>query len=400
MSKQNLTVEYLVIIDNKSIKSTNERSFNSLLQSDPEISVAKNCLTYKNLSVAYSLESGNVNKGGEVYFHLTFICSEIERIEEFTSLLRAVKSVLHLANKTPQTLYDGLSLYYTQLAYPLIFKVESLMRKLITKFMLTNVGVDWTKDHVPDDVKSSINKQNNDLTYLHNVDFIQLKNFLFSENFPTHKDALIKKLKGAVSIDEVKIEELKSLIPTSNWDRFFSEKVDVTKEQLAKQWDELYDLRCKVAHNRTFDKGEYEIVIRLHDVLSNILEKANANLTKIDISKDERDSMTETIASSFHYNLGTFVATWNELENVANELIKCKIYPHEKDPRPFRRFQEIVDLLYSTGLIDARSANAMLMVYRFRNRVVHGLGEHQSEEELQKVNSIARDVSEKLRGYL
>lgn len=400
MSTPNLIVEYLVIVDNKSIKSTNAKSFNSLLQSDPDISIVKNSLSYKTCTVDYTLESGKVSSSTDVYFHLSFRCNDIEKIEEFTTLLRAVKSVLHLANKTPQTLYDGVSLHYARLAFPLVFEVESLMRKLITKFMLANVGVDWTKNHVPDDVKSSINKANSDLTYLHNVDFIQLKNFLFSENFPVHKEALIKKLKDAKSLDELEINELKGLIPTSNWDRFFSETVDVTKEQLTKQWDELYDLRCKVAHNRTFDKGDYDNVLRLHDSLFKILEKANNNLTQIDISVDERDTMTEMIASNFHFSLGVFIAIWNELEKVVNELIKCKIYPHENDPKPPRTFREAIQLLYSNGLLSRRTFIEIQHLNATRNAVVHDLSANHSEVELQESIHLAKDVVNTLRGYL
>jgi len=400
VSKRNLIVEYLVIIDNKSIKATNAKSFNNLLQSDPDISITSEGVTYKDLVVEYELETGKVDKGGDTYFHLTFQCNNISKIETYILLLRAVKSVLHLANKAPQTLYDGVSLHYSQLAYPLIFEAESLMRKLITKFMLANVGVDWVKDRVPDDVKTSINKGNSDLTYLHNVDFIQLKNFLFSENYPTHKDALIRKLKGAKSLEELEIDELKGLIPTSNWDRFFSEKVDTPKEQLAKQWDELYDLRCKVAHNRTFDKGDYDNVVNLHGHLCGVLEKAIKNLAKIAISSDEREIMTETIASNFHHGLGTLVVAWNELERVANELVKCKLYPQEEDPKPNRRFREAVELLFANGVIDGKTFAAIQFVYRFRNTAIHEVRGGYSEDELQNSIEIIRDLVTRLRGYL
>ena len=154
-------------------------------------------MLYKKIEILYDLNFGKVKNTGETYFHLSFECNDNNRIEEFTELLKSVKSILYIINKTPQTLYDGISLYYSNLAYPLIFEIENLMRKLITKFMLTNVGVNWIKDRIPDDVKNSINSSNKDLTYLHNIDFIQLKNFLFSEKYTAHKDHLIQKLRTA-----------------------------------------------------------------------------------------------------------------------------------------------------------------------------------------------------------
>ncbi|OXL16969.1 hypothetical protein CAN34_13700 [Psychrobacter sp. DAB_AL32B] len=74
------------------------------------------------------------------------------------------------------------------------------MRKLLTKFMLINVGVNWYKTDVPDDVANSIRTKDNnlkkDFTYFHNTDFIQLKNFLFSEEYISNKNKLINTLKS------------------------------------------------------------------------------------------------------------------------------------------------------------------------------------------------------------
>jgi hypothetical protein len=113
-----LTVEYLVFNDKKTIKSTDTDSFNHLLQSDPEIEIQKNKLTYLGFSAEYQIEMGKVGNSDNIYFHLKFRSTDIKKIEDFNKLLRAVKAVLHLTNKTPQTLYDGISHYYSQLAYP------------------------------------------------------------------------------------------------------------------------------------------------------------------------------------------------------------------------------------------------------------------------------------------
>jgi hypothetical protein len=303
-----LKVEYLIFIDNQSIKCSDTRTFNHLLQSDPDISINKHKMTYQGLTVDYIIKNGKVKNTDSNYFQLTFVCDKIEKIDEYNKLLKAIRSVLHITNKTPQTLYDGVSLHYAQLAYPQVFEIENLMRKLITKFMLTNVGIDWIKERVPDDVKSSINNGNKDLTYLHNVDFIQLKNFLFSENYPSHKETLLQKLKKAKDIKEVNLEDIKALIPNSNWDKYFSENVNITKEQLSKQWDELYELRCRIAHNRAFAKSDFESVIRLCNELRTVIKSAIENLDKIDISDNEREMLTETIAGNFNLLSGEFMS--------------------------------------------------------------------------------------------
>ncbi len=381
MEKNNsaLTVEYLVFIDNESIKCTDPKSFNNLLQSDPDISISKSLLAYKNLSVHYKIQSGKVSNLENHYFHLMFTCDLQENIDAFTELLRAVKSVLHVTNKTPQTLYDGVSLYYSHLAYPLIFEVESLMRKLITKFMLTNVGADWIKERVPDDVKSSINIQNRDITYLHNVDFIQLKNFLFSENYPSHKDYLIRKLKDAKSIDELKIEDIKLLVPVSNWERYFSQKVDVNKELLSKQWSELYDLRCKIAHNRAFSKGDLEDVKKLYVTLKSVITSAIDNLDKIDITESEGVVLSEAIAANLNYRVGEFLANWTDLtkkiyllayskNNIENAELGKKYGINDTVRRTILKDLKI---LLANGLITNDIYEEICVIYKFRNAIVH-----------------------------
>ncbi|MCE2982908.1 MAG: hypothetical protein LW832_05020, partial [Parachlamydia sp.] len=233
-----LKLEYLIFIDNEGIKCNDEKSFNHLLQSNPDIEVKNNKIKYKSITVDYELTFGQIADTNRTYFHLIFNYNEIDKIDIYVSLLKSVKSVIHIITKTPQTLYDGISIYYSNLAYPIISDIENVMRRLITKFMLTKVGVDWIKDRTPDDVKSSINSSNKDLTYLHNVDFIQLKNFLFSENYPVHKENLVKKLKEAKDISELNLDDIKVLIPNSNWERYFSTNISISKEKLIKSWDD------------------------------------------------------------------------------------------------------------------------------------------------------------------
>lgn len=375
-----LKVEYLIFIDNQSIKSSDAKTFNHLLQSDPDISISRNKLTFKKLTVDYSIKSGNVKNTDNKYFHLSLTCNSIDNIDEYNKLLKAVRSVLHITNKTPQTLYDGVSLYYAQLAYPQVFEIENLMRKLITKFMLTNVGVDWIKDRVPDDVKTSINNENKDLTYLHNVDFIQLKNFLFSENYPTHKENLFQKLKKAKDISELNLEDIKALIPNSNWDRYFYDKVNISKEQLSKQWDELYELRCRIAHNRSFSKTDYETVLKLCADLRVVIRNAIDNLDKIDISENEREILTEVIAGNFNASFGEFMAYWRELQKEVITIIRNKVLPTNPDLRFRRTFISDVTELYKRGFIDKNLFGKIRQLTGVRNNVVHNTDTLTNEE--------------------
>ncbi|QIH37866.1 hypothetical protein G7A72_03195 [Flavobacterium sp. Sr18] len=397
-----LKIEYLVFIENQNIKSSNEKTFNYLLQSDPEITISKNRLSYKELHVNYLLESGKVKNTGESYFHLSIECDNDKRIEEFIELLRAVKSILHIINKTPQTLFDGISLYYSNLAYPQIFEVENLMRKLITKFMLTNVGINWIKDRVPDDVKNSIISSNKDMTYLHNVDFIQLKNFLFSENYTAHKDHLIQKLRKAQTIEELKLEEIKALIPMSNWEKFFSTNVDITKENLSKKWDELYGLRCKIAHNRTFEKSDYEKVNSLSIEVKDVISKAILNLDKINISEIESTILTETVAGNFNFGLGEYLSEYSEMTRLIYMLVENKIFNMFPEQKPnYSRRSIVGDLtrLSNHGLLNEDLHNEIRNFIYLRNKIVHE-PETVKEENISAFTDRIKVVNKTLDGWL
>jgi len=315
-----LKLEYLIFVDNSGIKCNNEKTFNHLLQSNPDIEIKNKKINYKDIIVNYDLSFGQIADTDSTYFHLVFNFDDIDKIEQYISLLKSIKSVIHIIAKSPQTLYDGISIYYSNLAYPVISDIENLMRKLITKFMLTKVGVDWIKDRTPDDVKTSINTNNKDLTYLHNVDFIQLKNFLFSENYPSHKENLIKKLKEAKDVNDLNIEDIKILIPNSNWERYFSTDISITKEKLIKNWDELYELRCNVAHNKSFTKSDYEKVAILCKEIRPILEGAINSLSGIEIDLSTREMLKDEILSNFNTLYGEFISGWRILENFIYQL--------------------------------------------------------------------------------
>lgn len=394
-----LTVEYLVFNDKKAIKSADIDSFNHLLQSDPEIQIQKGKLSYLGFTSEYQVEMGNIGSSDNIYFHLKFRCTDNKKIEDFNNLLKAVRSVLHLTNKTPQILYDGISLHYSQLAYPHISEVENLMRKLITKFMMINTGVEWIKDRVPEDVKKSINPENNDATYLHNVDFIQLKNFLFSENYPVHKENLIQKLKKAKEIQDIDLQEIKSLIPISNWDKFFFDKVACPKEQLNKQWDEIYELRCKVAHNKTFTKSDLETSEELCKKLKEVLNKAIDNLDKIKLSEVEQADITETVVGNFNHLHGEFMAKWRNLLKVVYKLVDEKIKMTSPDlVKEKRFFSTDLKLLAETGIIDRKTQTYISKLNQIRNEIVHN-SETLTKEEVTYYIEDIKALTELLERY-
>jgi hypothetical protein len=129
----------------------------SLLETDSEIEIQKDKVSYKGFVTSIDIKLGKKDSASHLFFNIILYCNEEKNIERFSELLRAIRGAVSLISKTNYVIWDDLSLFYSQKAYPIIFNIENLMRQLITKFMLTTIGVGWTKERVPTDVQQSVN---------------------------------------------------------------------------------------------------------------------------------------------------------------------------------------------------------------------------------------------------
>ena len=89
---------------------------------------------------------------------------------------------------------------------------------------------------------------------LHQLDFIHLGNFLFKAYETKNVLDLYKLFDSAAKSEDLNLEDLREYKAKSNWERYFSKVVDCTDDYLKNRWDELYLLRCDVAHNAIIEK--------------------------------------------------------------------------------------------------------------------------------------------------
>lgn len=362
-------VEYLVLFDTNKTQCRTVSALKNLLQADSNISIDRSKVTFEKKTADLSVKLGKKDDKEHIYFNLVLKCKEESDLEWFSALLKSIRRSLALITKSTYVVWDDLSLYYGSQAYPLIFNIENMMRQVITKFMLTNVGLGWTKDRLPTDVQQSVNINNKDNNYLYNVDFIQLKNFLFSENYPSHKESLIKKFKAAKDLSELNIEEIRALIPESNWDKYFEPIVDCEAEYLKKRWDLLYELRCKVAHNKDFQKSSLEDVKKLVSELSPILEKAISSLDSISVADDDKDAVFDKVLSNYDIVFSKFMSRIHRLESVIDNIFET--YGIEIVYLRKASMLDKIRLLQKEGLISNEQADIMHMARKIRNELVH-----------------------------
>jgi hypothetical protein len=402
-----LKVEYLVIINTNSSFCNSKKAFNSLLSSIDEISINKNKLVWQKIEIDYELQTEEIEKDKQRFFHLKLQCNDLSKVDDFSDLLRSLRDVLYKAsNKQFQTLWDDLTLYYSNKAYPLIHDIENLMRKLITKFMLTNIGLGWEKGAIPDELKKNSRAKPNDSNYLYEVDFIQLSDFLFLNYETVDTKTLFDKIKKISDINEISIDDLKEFIPKSNWDRYFANIVDCDNNYLKKRWSALYDFRCKVAHNNTFTKYDYEQTINLIDEIKVKLLKAIDNLDKIQISQEDKEIVAENIASKTNELYGIFINQWKslihdlfEIINTNREFIDISLvsqYRSQELNRIRYDLRMILNILSKNKLIDNLNNNELMNLQEFRNILIHRSDLTFSEDELKYKISQLTDFSNQI----
>ena len=320
-------VEYLVLLDADKTSCKTVTALENLLQTDSGLSVTNGKIKFQRKIADLIIKSGRKSDKKHIYFNVVLKCKLEDDIEWFSSLLRSIRKSLALITESTYVVFDDLSLYYCQKAYPLIFTIENTMRQLITKFMHINVGLGWINDRLPDDVQKSVNSNNNDSNYLYNVDFIQLSNFLFSENYPNHKASLIKKIKSTKNTSDLKIEEIRALIPESNWDKYFKQIVDCDAEYFKKRWESLYELRCKVAHNKSFTKNCLIKVQEIFDDLNPIIDKAIESLDSISVTDDEKNALSVKLLGNYDPAFYKFISRTHRLELILDLMLE-KFLPH------------------------------------------------------------------------
>ena len=371
-------VEYLITVDQKDAFCTTTTGFNNLLKTVNGVSVSKSDLRFDSLILEYELQTGEILSDKQRYFHVKLTLHDEADLPRFEVLLKSFRSLLHKASGKPaQTLWDGVSLHYAQRAYPLIHDIENTMRKLITKFMLTNVGIGWANEAVPREVVESVRSKTAkpDHNYLYEVDFIQLSNFLFKEYTTVSMVVLTDRIKKATNISDLAIDELKQAIPRSNWDRYFSTLVQCEGEYLKVRWDKLYEKRNLVAHNRPVSRSDFDEISSLCAELGPKLQQALDSLDKITVADDDRELVSESAAFSKSTNYGEFLILWNKLHQHLY-LLASLIVKNEQEQKRLVQFQNnirtILNILAKRYEVITRSDRAEILEFlRLRNVVVH-----------------------------
>ena len=393
-----MKTEYLVSVNKKENIATTAHAFNNLLSSVDDIKINNGNLEFKDNSFKYSLQTNVISDTDYICYHLIveFDCKDINldsrEIKNYQELLRTIRIILSKNNMALEILWDDISFHCSKIAYPLIYEIENLTRKLLTKFMLINIGTKWEKENIPLAINQSRNNNkntnaNNGLLY--RLDFIELSVFLFNEY---SLKSNISELTNLVDENNnVPYESVKQFIPKSNWDRYFKSIVSVDGAHLKKQWDRLYELRCKIAHNNFFTVSDYNDVTQIVNDLKPSIEKAINTLDDISIESTDKETITESYAMASNEQLGKLIVLYNEMLTI----LQNKSNMESSRPIPYQR---LVGELLDKEYINDEQYKKLKVIFYKRNQVIH---EHNSisaagiNELISEIELLIQSISQK-----
>ncbi|MCU4443439.1 HEPN domain-containing protein [Acinetobacter pittii] len=376
-----MKTEYLITFDEKDLVCKNVKKFKQLLNTHDEINIQQNIIKYKNLDYPVTLATGKLTDGS-IYYDLVIESNSNELVNDYSELLREIRKICQkISGRQIIILYDGLGEYYCNLSYPKVYKIENLMRKLISKFMAISVGYDWTNTTTPKEVTDSIkgDGKKEKTNILMEVDFIQLSKFLFtSYTTNTDSNSFIQSLKGKDNDETIKVIDLKKFVAYTNWERYFETKVQCDSNYIKSRWERLYDLRCKIAHCKGLTKTEYDELLQKTQEIEQKIESALASIDDIHIDELEREQLAENLTGSVNNNSEKFLEKYNNLQEIMR-LICLKSSSSEdaylKHETNRTNIKMQADYLYKAKcIISELVRNNIIELQIFRNKLVHNLG--------------------------
>ena len=403
-----MKTEYLITFELNSGLCTSIDKFKTLLSSHQHITFKKDKLSKKDKLLFQNTEFPIIVADGilpddSIYYDLTIECvgTDQNEIDKFSKLLKEIRTICqNVSNRSIITLQDGVGEVYCHLGYPIIFKTETLMRKLISKFMAISVGYDWKNSATPKEVLDSVRiktESNNKGDFLQEVDFIQLSNFLFKKYVKINATEFISSLKEKPDDETITIKEIRKYSPYTNWERYFAHIVKCGSDFLEKRWEKLYDYRCKIAHCRGISKDELNNLIKTSDEVIEKIQSALDSIDDIRIDEQEKEELAENLSGVANEHYATFISQYNKLLYLLRFV--CESVSDEKDSYSKHKTNttnvsmQAYYLFKNKRLIDKNSVDNIIQAQRFRNKIVHQVGisdiqENQITENINEINSL------------
>ncbi|EXR42298.1 HEPN domain-containing protein [Acinetobacter sp. 1294243] len=375
--KSSKIVEYLCTFDSNLGICSSVTNFKSLLSASEYISFARHNILWKEKVFGFDVSKGAISgDANSNFYHLIFTNSNDEDRDSFDELLKAVRTILAKVSneKEPLVLRDDIRSDYAIKAYPIIHELENSMRKLITKFMITKVGKNSITYNSPLEVLDSIRseKKVESQNILYKTDFIQLSNFLFREVSTDKSNSIFSFIRQSEEISLDDLKNLKNKLPMSNWDRYFQPIINCSSEELKTSWEELYKIRCTVAHNNFLTKEQYDNLLTKSKKVQDIIMAALEKLSDIEVKEDEKNDILDSVNININEKYGEFLLLWKGIESSILKIMRM-IEPNNNniDHRISLSSSRLLRPLILNGIIDRKLYYSLQQLRDYRNQLIH-----------------------------
>jgi len=259
-----MKIEYIIIKKEDDFCDSVER-FKNLLSTNSRITFENSKIKFGNVALDYSIKTEKIQNEKERIFQLVFISNNSDESRSVKHLEKIDKLFKRIIRKSGikfnlNTIWDEVSQYYCKSCYPRINEIENLMRKLIFRFMIKNIGSDWVKKSFPQKLRENVEK-------------IAEKNEA-----------------------EGLLEKVKEFQPKSNWERYFSSIIKI--DDLEDKWRKLYKYRNKVAHNKPLTKDDNKNIVSISEEIKKALSKVLDGLDDIIVDNSDKEMVSEVAKDS------------------------------------------------------------------------------------------------------
>ncbi|MCB2343301.1 Swt1 family HEPN domain-containing protein [Clostridium estertheticum] len=208
--------------------------------------------------------------------------------------------------------YDAISEYYCNKIYPKLNELERNLRKILFNIYVVNFGRDYYQMTISGDlqkkIKSVIQAKGNEerreterlQKFFYSMEFADIKQMLFvphwTEGDERSKDVFLKSHEDLSKLTDDELRKAFSEIaPRSDWERFFSDKMD--DDDFQSLIDEIRRSRNSIAHCKFFYHAEYARCNKAMSKFNKAVKSAIAITEDKDFSEKNSESIKEALAS-------------------------------------------------------------------------------------------------------
>jgi hypothetical protein len=242
-------------------------------------------------------------------FIINVTSDNLDNIESFRyRILKHLKVTLKF--KHIRLLTDEVSTYIANQLYPEINRVETLLRRYLTKFFIQRVGFDWFESTATRAMIEKVKIRNMDRRDILSefldedvrlIDFDDLGELIYkqSSGFNNPEKVMTKLLQIK---SEQELIGLQNELSGGNYSKYFKENFQ--NKNFENKWKELIRLRNKVAHQGTFFMTELTRGLETAYSLADIILGAEKHIDDVIFTIEEKEALRQATIEAYEPVIG------------------------------------------------------------------------------------------------